>query len=309
MMVSTFKHELCKLVLDHTIRCTGCEKVYVFSDIDFYPGSIFFKIDRLKNREDYSRFILKELGKHVVGNHFMIVQYDGMPACSSRWNNEFLYYDYIGACFECGACMFNTGYHSDRCIKGHNVGNGGFSIRSRLLLDVCLNDDIVFDPQQPEDTRICICYHDLFTSLGVRYAPAKLARTFSTEILGLAVKNGALSWNYDLFDRRCNQYPTYGFHGTLGIPFFTSDEYLHTYISLLTKDEINVQVYDQFYGFTTSFPRIESGLLVGLYRASRYEHLEQYIDKILKYDIEPLWVNEVLDINLRKFIISRYGIL
>ena len=70
-----------------------------------------------------------------------------------------------------------------------------------------------------------------------------------------------------------------------------------------------MQVYDQFYGFTTSFPRIESGLLVGLYRASRYEHLEQYIDKILKYDIDPLWVNEVLDINLRKFIISRYGIL
>jgi len=61
----------------------------------------------------------------------LLVQPDGFVINPDKWDNQFFEYDYIGAPWE-------QVPHSylDPWGKPHRVGNGGFSFRSKKLLDV-----------------------------------------------------------------------------------------------------------------------------------------------------------------------------
>ena len=80
------------------------------------------RIERLGSSADYSRFMLRELGDHIATDHALCVQWDGFVLDGAAWDPAFLDYDYIGAVWP----------HFD---DSHNVGNGGFSLRSRKLLE------------------------------------------------------------------------------------------------------------------------------------------------------------------------------
>jgi hypothetical protein len=114
---------------------------------------------------DYSRFMVRELGAHFAGTHALIVQWDGFITDPSRWNPAFLDYDYIGAPWP---------------DQEPAVGNGGFSLRSRRLVDALAAMDT---PEvHPEDHRICELYRpQLERDFGIRFAPVELARGFSWE--------------------------------------------------------------------------------------------------------------------------------
>lgn len=117
--------------------------------------------------EAYSEFIVKELYKYVDTEYALIFQYDGFVLNPIRWKKEFLDYDYIGA-------------HWD-WIEGKNtVGNGGFSLRSRSLLERLATDPRI-EQTHPEDTVICITYGDYLMQAGFKFAPVALAKEFSTE--------------------------------------------------------------------------------------------------------------------------------
>src|SRR5262245_61269837 len=47
--------------------------------------------------EAYSEFMLRGLADHVHSSHALIVQWDGFVRDASRWDRDFLAYDYIGA--------------------------------------------------------------------------------------------------------------------------------------------------------------------------------------------------------------------
>jgi len=80
------------------------------------------KIPRIASRAEYSRFVIKELGRHFRTSHLLVIQWDGYVINGKAWQEAFLEYDYIGAPW---------GFHTDQ----HRVGNGGFSLRSRRLFD------------------------------------------------------------------------------------------------------------------------------------------------------------------------------
>jgi hypothetical protein len=140
------------------------------------------------DREQYSRFVIKRLNEYVSTQFALIIQYDGFILNPEAWQDEFLRYDYIGAPW----------WYED----GMNVGNGGFSIRSKRLLEVLARDTTV-SQYFPEDHHICRTFRKHLEKQGIRFAPENLAQKFSKEGISSTNKPGSNNvWNGQ-----------FGFHG------------------------------------------------------------------------------------------------
>lgn len=130
------------------------------------PAIDWRRIDPLASRADYSRFMLRGLADHVATSHALCIQWDGFVLNGDAWKPEFLDYDYIGAVWP----QFDD---------DHNVGNGGFSLRSKRLLTACRS--LPFAGSQAEDIVISRVFRKSLEDQGIRFAPASLARKFAYE--------------------------------------------------------------------------------------------------------------------------------
>lgn len=131
-------------------------------------GVDWVSIPELKGIQEYNRIMLRELAAHVHTSHVLIVQWDGFITHPELWRPEFLSVDYIGAPW----------YHG-----GHPgmVGNGGFSLRSKRLLNALatLSD---LDTREPEDMVICVQRRaELEREHGICFAPLEMAQAFGCE--------------------------------------------------------------------------------------------------------------------------------
>ncbi len=117
----------------------------------------------------YSDFILRRLPAYVTTSHCLLVQWDGHVLNGARWSDEFLQYDYIGASW--------PHFHD-----GHDVGNGGFSLRSRALLEACQHPEFVLS--HPEDLAIGRTNRTWLEERGLRFASTDVADSFSAERKG-----------------------------------------------------------------------------------------------------------------------------
>jgi tetratricopeptide (TPR) repeat protein len=130
-------------------------------------GARHVAIDPLAGRVAYSRFVMKDLLRHIETEHMLLIQWDGYVVNPAAWRDDFLDHDYIGA---------RWGFHKD----AHCVGNGGFSLRSRRLLEAL--QDPAIDLFEPEDEMICRHYRPMLESrYGMRFAPPDVADRFSFE--------------------------------------------------------------------------------------------------------------------------------
>lgn len=144
------------------------------------------RIDRLASVDDYSRFVFKELAAHIHTPYVLLVQWDGHVVEPAAWREDFLAYDYIGARW--------TQFRDSL-----TVGNGGFSLRSRRLLQATAGDGFAWVPGAAEDVLVCRTYRPrLSAELGLRFAPEAVARAFSYETEEPIA-------------------PTFGFHGVLNL--------------------------------------------------------------------------------------------
>lgn len=150
----------------------------VAEDIEVRP------IARLSDRGAYSAFVLKQVRAHVATPHVLLVQWDGWVIDGARWEAGFREYDYVGAPWSWQPA-------------GRQVGNGGFSLRSRRLLDALADD--AFAPGDPEDALICRTWRPALEARGIRFADPATARRFSVEIESLAPRHDGG--------------PSFGFHG------------------------------------------------------------------------------------------------
>lgn len=127
------------------------------------------RIEQLKSASAYSEFVLCKAGAYIDTSHCLIVQWDGYILDAGSWRPEFLNFDYIGASWP---------QFSDR----HNVGNGGFSLRSRRLMLACAAPN--FQICHPEDVAIGRTNRPWLEGLGLNFATRALADQFSTERSG-----------------------------------------------------------------------------------------------------------------------------
>jgi hypothetical protein len=119
---------------------------------------------------------------------------------AEQWDPAFLEYDYIGAPWP----QFDD---------GRDVGNGGFSLRSRKLLDACRAPEFV--QSHPEDIAICRTNRTLLErQFGIRFADRATAARFS-------------------FERSKECAETFGFHGVFNmVSILGPDEFWEIYRSL-----------------------------------------------------------------------------
>ena len=148
----------------------------------------------------YSAFMLRGLLPHIDTSHLLVVQWDGYVLDATQWDPAYLQHDYIGAPLR--------GEPPERA-----VGNGGFSLRSRRLLQALQDPSLVM--RHPDD--ICIC-HDhrawLEREHGIRFAPLALARHFA-------------------YERVLPEGPTFGFHGLFNLHRVMAPEALHALVKSL----------------------------------------------------------------------------
>ena len=165
----------------------------------------------IRSLEDYSRIVLKGLYPHVATSHVLVVQWDGYVAHPELWMDEFLDWDYLGAPWPDGK-------------GGHYVGNGGFSLRSRKLLEA-LRDDRFPLLTNTEDVTICGHHRPrLESDFGIRFGPVDLAKWFSFEMDARDVVAGQ---------------KTFGFHGIFNLFAVESEEEIAA-IALLLSDAMVV---------------------------------------------------------------------
>lgn len=138
----------------------------------------FIPVPRMTSKDDYSRFMLYDLARHIKTEFALVIQYDGYVVRPERWREEFLNYDYIGAPWPEG--LFRDGERSIR------VGNGGFSLRSQKLLNSFSALGLPFDDRGHghlnEDGMICHYYRRELEQAGIRFAPPEVAARFSREL-------------------------------------------------------------------------------------------------------------------------------
>jgi hypothetical protein len=170
----------------------------------------------------YSQFCLYCLGDFIDTSHCLVVQHDGWVLDAAKWDDAYWQYDYIGAPTPVAlvetpkGLRFTSGY--DWEIRGpENVKglilNGGFSLRSKRLLDIprqfALNQvvnppDLTGSPLTMrwrglyygnEDIQICAFWRQALINHGIRYAPLDVAQRFSYEHAG--------DHSHDGFDFSC----------------------------------------------------------------------------------------------------------
>lgn len=119
----------------------------------------------------YSWWLLKHLKDYIKTEFCLVVQWDSGIVDPSLWTNEFLEYDYIGACW---ANNFPN-----------RVGNGGGSLRSLKFLEESsiIANDIPHGQflLGNEDLYACVTKYEYMLSKGIKFAPLDLARRFSVE--------------------------------------------------------------------------------------------------------------------------------
>lgn len=132
------------------------------------PNNVVYEEIPKLSHDTYSEFMLHQLYKYVNTDYCLTIHDDGFVINPHLWNDEFLEYDYIGAPW-----FHTVPYYGQK----YRVGNGGFSLRSKKLVNLCRN----ITTTGHEDANISIRYRDALELHGCKFPPVEIAMKFSLE--------------------------------------------------------------------------------------------------------------------------------
>jgi hypothetical protein len=203
--VDTRTPELGIAAMQHCLRQIDFGAALLFTDparLGGAPAGIEALALHIDSVPAYSEFMLRGLLPHLHTSHLLVVQWDGYVLDAARWEPDFLQFDYIGAPLRGEP-------------PGRAVGNGGFSLRSRRLLQALQDPAMVV--RHPED--ICICHDNRarLEAAGMRFAPLALAARFAYERLPPAG-------------------PSFGFHGLFNLHRVLPPADLHALVGALPDE-------------------------------------------------------------------------
>jgi hypothetical protein len=175
----------------------------------FLPSGISFETaigTQLDSIDEYNRYVIYSLWRHVETSHCLIVQADGYVLNPKRWQSRFLEYDYIGAPWP-----IRENAYIDPFGQHQRVGNGGFSLRSKRLLEVPKKTEVPWEVNSgsfyrhedaglySEDGNVCVHNRHIYEAAGCIWPELPIAIAFSVE-------------------KRVDEFqgtPTFGFHKRL----------------------------------------------------------------------------------------------
>lgn len=185
VIADTSQHVLANIALQRSMQGLAVDQVLIYSDrAEAWPGLPVLPIAPLQNIGQYNRLITQRLAEDLRADHALVVQYDGFVLDAGEFSPHFRHYDYIGAPWP----------H----LPDTPVGNGGFSWRSRRLVEAVAR--LPYDADgEAEDLFICRTARTALLQQGLRWAPAALAAHFAVESVAVP-------------------HPTFGFHGVFHLP-------------------------------------------------------------------------------------------
>lgn len=157
------------IALRKTLMEVEPDKCLFFTNADIeIEGVKVIKVDNINSVDDYSRFMIKQLYKYINTEFVLVIQHDGYVLNGDAFPQDLYLYDY------CGALWLEK--------DNLNNGNGGFSWRSKKLLDAIGTDDNI-SVLTPEDVSICRIYRRyLEQTYGLAWAADYIAERFSFEL-------------------------------------------------------------------------------------------------------------------------------
>lgn len=200
--IDCMNYELVNRAIHISCENFNFDQITLFSDQKKDPSIPTIIIPKITSTQDYSEFVIKKLHQFVNTDFALIIQWDGYLINSNIWMDDFLNYDYIGAKWP----FINGKYR---------VGNGGFSLRSKYLLETVsiLTSDIHI--QENEDVYICQSIREnLEKHHNIKFAPESVADIFS-------------------FERGDYISETFGFHGLQNIWRFISIDIAEKFIDMI----------------------------------------------------------------------------
>lgn len=198
--IDTLNYEKSIRAINATCENIKIDKVYWFSDKNISDEInvpvIWHQIPKIdiKNFIHFTGEIHLKIMPEIVDTDFNVINhYDGFAVNKNAWTDDFLTYDYIGAIWPF--------YPVDA-----NVGNGGFSLRSKKLYDALLDLKVSHLSSDysmselglekgthtvrghngewliPEDVIICKIHRNILQSkYDIKFAPPDIANRWSIE--------------------------------------------------------------------------------------------------------------------------------
>jgi hypothetical protein len=173
VMIETREHELARLAIEECLAKVKFGDVLVFSDrvlIDVEDPNLirFVEVPDWPDKEGWSRFNWHGVGPYIKTSHALTIQWDSWVWDVTKWTDEYLEYDYVGAPW----------WYKDY----KNVGNGGFALRSKRLLRHVYDHRAEYPVETNiDDDLFCRKYRTQLELAGMRWAPERLAKDFSFE--------------------------------------------------------------------------------------------------------------------------------
>lgn len=181
--VSSVEIEKTIKAIEYSMKDIEFSEVLFLTDKDVEHNKIkIIKIEQL-NYIDYSEFIIYKLHKYINTDYVLIIQNDGFVINANKWNDEFFKYDYIGAPFPIPKEDDEISYRSPfgELIR---VGNGGFSLRSKRILELASELNLEWKPYYNfwnEDGFFAVHNRHIYEKHGCIFAPIEIAAKFSHE--------------------------------------------------------------------------------------------------------------------------------
>ena len=169
VMVETICHDLAKLAVQDCIKHADFGEVLVFSDKHLgIPGASQIKVENWPTKLGWSEWLWYGVPQYVKTPQALLLQWDAGICKPECWKDEFLTYDYIGAPW---------GWHA----AGMNVGNSGFSLRSKRLQDYLHKNRKTLPVSDPEDVACSRIHRPALEAAGFKWADQYTALDFAFE--------------------------------------------------------------------------------------------------------------------------------
>jgi len=164
--------------LQYSCRGINFGEVKLITDANVSPNGItIVKCPRLNSKDEYSKFLVYNLHKHIDTDFSINISYSGFIVNPEKWTDEFLNYDYVGALWPVG---HNFRDKFGRLIR---VGNG-IALRSKKLLLLAYDLDLPwedFNGCYHEDVWISVKNRHIYEENGCKWASVEVAAKFSRE--------------------------------------------------------------------------------------------------------------------------------
>ena len=173
---------------EHLRAIKVCCKNINFGDIVFIshekpenlPDEIRFeRYPYIKGIMDFNWLMFENVGEFINTSHALFCQDHAHVLNHNLWRDEWLKFDYLGSPW----AIVEDAYLTDAGER-IRVGNGGWSLRSRLLMNLPKKHKIKLTHREyfwNEDGNICVYHRDRFLDLGVKYGTLEESVIFGYE--------------------------------------------------------------------------------------------------------------------------------